>query len=73
MFKRIRFTFKIYDKVKSDSYINMIRSRISDGFTSSDPKHYGADFDLPEDHGTANMVVTDSAGNTVVTTSTINT
>lgn len=51
----------------------MIRSRISDNFTSLDPKHYGADFDLLEDHGTANMVATDSAGNAVVSTSTINT
>jgi len=28
---------------------------------------------MPESHGTANMVVTDSVGNTVVATSTINT
>jgi len=37
-----------------------------------DPKYYGADFDMPENHGTANIVVTDSLGNTVVGTSTLN-
>ncbi|XP_060862916.1 scoloptoxin SSD14-like [Metopolophium dirhodum] len=64
---------QIYDKVKSDSYIDKIRSRIFDNFTSSDPKYYGGDFDMPENHGTANMVVIDSMGNVVISTSTINT
>ncbi|XP_025200748.1 glutathione hydrolase 1 proenzyme-like isoform X1 [Melanaphis sacchari] len=64
---------RIYDKVKSDSYINSIRSKILDNFTSSDPRHYGADYDMPENHGTANIVVTDSLGNAVVATSTLNT
>jgi len=59
--------------VKSDRYINSIRNNISDSFTSSNPRYYGADYDMPENHGTANIVVTDSAGNTVVATSTINT
>jgi len=57
----------------SDDYINQIKSKISDNFTSSDPKYYGAQFYVPEDHGTANMAITDSMGNTVVCTSTINT
>ncbi|XP_027844972.1 scoloptoxin SSD14-like isoform X3 [Aphis gossypii] len=64
---------QIYNKVKSDSYIKSIQSKIFDNFTSSDPRYYGADYDMPENHGTANMVVTDSAGNTVVATSTLNT
>lgn len=59
--------------MNSDDYVNSIRRKISDDFTSSDPKHYGADFDMVEDHGTANMVAIDSAGNVVVATSTINT
>lgn len=50
-----------------------MQSKISDNFTSTDPKYYGADYYMPVDHGTANMVVTDSMGNTVVATSTINT
>ncbi|CAI6348282.1 unnamed protein product [Macrosiphum euphorbiae] len=63
---------KIYEKLSSDSYIDSIRNKISDNFTSLDPKYYGADFDMPENHGTANSVVTDSWGNTVVGTSTLN-
>ncbi|XP_060862119.1 scoloptoxin SSD14-like isoform X2 [Metopolophium dirhodum] len=62
----------IYEKISSDSYIDSIQKRISDNFTSLDPKYYGADFDMPENHGTANSVVTDSWGNTVVGTSTLN-
>lgn len=59
--------------MKSDSYIASIQSKISDNFTSFDPTYYGADFYTPDDHGTANMAVTDSMGNVVVCTSTINT
>jgi len=53
--------------------MDKIRSQIFDNFTSSDPKYYGGDFDMPENHGTANMVVIDSKGNVVISTSTINT
>lgn len=53
--------------------MDSIRDQISDNFTSLDPKHYGADFSMAEDHGTANTVVVDSMGNAVVATSTINT
>jgi len=63
---------RIYDKITSDTYIASIQNKISDKFTSLDPKYYGADFDMPENHGTANIVVTDSLGNTVVGTSTLN-
>ncbi|XP_027844957.2 scoloptoxin SSD14-like isoform X2 [Aphis gossypii] len=62
----------IYDKITNDSYIDSIRNKISDTFTSLDPKYYGADYDSSENHGTANIVVTDSNGNTVVGTSTLN-
>ncbi|KAL5244956.1 hypothetical protein ACI65C_012366 [Semiaphis heraclei] len=64
---------QIYNKVSLDSYIESIRNKILDDFTSLDPRYYGGDFYTPEDHGTANIVVTDSMGNTVVCTSTINT
>lgn len=59
--------------MKSDGYINTIRSKISDNFTSLDPKYYGADFYAPDDDGTANIALTDSMGNVVLVTSTINT
>lgn len=73
MYISIHFIFQIYSKVTSDSYISNIRSKISDNFTSLDPKYYGADFDLPVNHGTANIVAIDSMGNVVVATSTLNT
>lgn len=53
--------------------MDSIRSKISDEFTSSSPNYYGATFDTSQNHGTANIVVTDSMGNTVVATSTLNT
>lgn len=59
--------------MKSDSHVASVRAKMSDEFTSSDPKYYGADFDIPVDHGTANIVVIDSMGNAVVATSTLNT
>lgn len=57
----------------SDAYVDSVRRKISDNFTSLDPKYYGADFDIAENHGTANIAVKDSAGNVVVATSTLNT
>ncbi|KAE9545643.1 hypothetical protein AGLY_001186 [Aphis glycines] len=63
----------IYDKVKSDSYMDKIRSQILDNFTSEDPKYYGANFSIPENHGTGNLAVIDSMGNVVISTCTINT
>lgn len=65
--------FQIYEKVKSDDYIKSIQNKIFDNFTSSDPKFYGADYDITQNHGTANMAVSDAEGNTVVGTSTLNT
>lgn len=59
--------------MKSDRYINSIRKKILDNFTSLDPSYYGADFSVQEDHGTANTVIHDAEGNAVVVTSTINT
>lgn len=59
--------------MKSDAYMDGIQKKISDNFTSLDPTYYGADYYIPEDHGTANTVVIDPMGNVVVGTSTINT
>uniref|UniRef100_A0A2H8TUN5 Gamma-glutamyltranspeptidase 1 n=2 Tax=Melanaphis sacchari TaxID=742174 RepID=A0A2H8TUN5_9HEMI len=64
---------QIFNKVKSDSYIKKIQNKIFDNFTSLDPKYYGADYDMPDNHGTANLGVIDSMGNVVVCTNTINT
>lgn len=53
--------------------MDSIRNKISDNFTSSDPKYYGADFVMPDNHGTANLATIDPMGNAVVCTNTINT
>lgn len=50
-----------------------IQNKINDSYTSLDPEYYGADFGIPADHGTANVVVLDDQGNAVVATSTVNT
>ncbi|XP_050529611.1 scoloptoxin SSD14-like isoform X2 [Daktulosphaira vitifoliae] len=64
---------QIFKKIKSDQYIENIKSKINDYSTSLNPKYYGAEYDIPIDHGTANVVVLDAMGNAVVATSTINT
>ncbi|XP_050543871.1 scoloptoxin SSD14-like isoform X2 [Daktulosphaira vitifoliae] len=64
---------EIFEKIKSDEYMSKIRNKISDNFTSLDPRYYGADFAIPADHGTANVVVLDNFGNAAVATSTLNT
>lgn len=59
--------------MKSDDFIKSVQNKISDNSTSQNPKYYGADYDVSENHGTANMVVIDKNGNAVVGTSTLNT
>lgn len=63
---------KILQKVTSDIYVDGMRNKISDQFTSSDPEYYGSHSSWPEDHGTENIAVIDTNGNAVVVTSTIN-
>ncbi|XP_050430894.1 scoloptoxin SSD14-like [Adelges cooleyi] len=64
---------EIFRKIQSADYINEIQNKMNDHFTSLDPVYYGADFGIPADHGTANVVVLDALGNAVVATSTVNT
>ncbi|XP_050429822.1 scoloptoxin SSD14-like isoform X2 [Adelges cooleyi] len=64
---------QIFEKIKSDEYMKDIQNKINDSYTSLDPEYYGADFGIPADHGTANVVVLDDQGNAVVATSTVNT
>jgi len=56
----------------SPEYIAMIRSKIRDDKTSQDPREYGAHYVMPEDHGTANIVVLSPEGDAVAVTSTVN-
>lgn len=63
----------MYNHVQSDALVDMVRCKMSDTSTKTDPKFYGADFGPQVDAGTNNIVVIDSAGNVVVATSTVNT
>jgi gamma-glutamyltranspeptidase/glutathione hydrolase/leukotriene-C4 hydrolase len=54
-------------------YMTSVQNNMSDQHTSTDPKFYGAEFSLSEDHGTENIAVLDSFGNAVSVTSSINT
>lgn len=56
----------------SKSYADEIRSHIKDDKTYQDPQHYGANFSIPEDHGTAHLNVLAENGDAVSATSTVN-
>lgn len=69
-----RFTniTEILNKLQSEEFIMKTRSKILDTSTSQDPAYYGADYSVPEDHGTANIVVLAPNGDAVAVTSTVN-
>lgn len=54
-------------------YARDIRSKIEDDQTYQDYEHYGANFSLPDDHGTAHISVIAPNGDAIALTSTINT
>lgn len=60
------------DKIKSDKFINYIRTLIMDNTTRMDYQYYGGNFEVKEDHGTANMAVLAPNGDAITVTSTIN-
>ena len=45
---------------------------LPDDETDQDPSHYGADYYVPDDHGTAQISVLGPEGDAVTATSTIN-
>lgn len=53
-------------------YANDIRGLINDNLTFTDPKHYGANYTLPDDHGTAHVSIVAPNGDAVAITGTIN-
>lgn len=69
-----RFTniTEILNKLQSEEFITETRRKILDTSTSQDPKYYGANWFIPEDHGTANIVVLSQNGDAVAVTSTVN-
>ncbi|TRY70401.1 hypothetical protein TCAL_02843 [Tigriopus californicus] len=56
----------------SDTWAFESFSKINDSFTINDPEYYGADFSIPNDHGTAHCSVVSQNGDAVTVTSTIN-
>lgn len=69
------FTEDIQDlvtKLTSQSYAFETSLKINDSWTFNDPFHYGANFSLPEDHGTTHLSILAPNGDAVAVTSTIN-
>jgi gamma-glutamyltranspeptidase/glutathione hydrolase/leukotriene-C4 hydrolase len=58
--------------VTSAEIAEEIRKKINDHSTKNDPKEYGADFYLPDTHGTAHISVIAPNGDAVSATSSIN-
>nr|XP_023018346.1 glutathione hydrolase 1 proenzyme-like [Leptinotarsa decemlineata] len=63
---------KILDLLNSKEYAGIIRSRIKDDVTNSDPLYYGAESYSKINHGTAHLAVLAPNGDAVSVTSTIN-
>lgn len=60
------------DQLVDPDYANHVRSLIQDNQTYNDYKHYGGQYALTEDHGTAHIAVLSANGDAVSMTSTIN-
>lgn len=54
-------------------YAKEIRSKIEDDRTYQDYEHYGANYTVPEDHGTIHISVIAPNGDAIAVTSSINT
>ncbi|GFG33537.1 hypothetical protein Cfor_03444 [Coptotermes formosanus] len=63
---------KLLTQLTSKDYAEAVRKNISDYVTWQDPKHYGAEVMVPDDHGTAQISVLAPNGDAVSVTSTIN-
>lgn len=68
----IIITLQLLANLTSPDYATYIRSLISDNQTYNDYEHYGANFSVVEDHGTAHVSVLHENGDAVAATSTIN-
>lgn len=60
------------EKIMGDDLVKSVRAMINDDQTSQDYLHYGANFTVEPDHGTAHMNVLAANGDAVSITSTIN-
>jgi gamma-glutamyltranspeptidase/glutathione hydrolase/leukotriene-C4 hydrolase len=60
------------DKLSSEETAYNTFQKINDSCTVNDPKYYGGDFQVQEDHGTSHTSVLAPNGDAVAVTSTVN-
>merc|ERR1712203_797479 len=63
---------KIVKNLTSQQYVEEIKSKIDDSKTFSDPRHYGAEDSLTEDHGTCQHSFLSPDGDAVSVTASVN-
>jgi gamma-glutamyltranspeptidase/glutathione hydrolase/leukotriene-C4 hydrolase len=63
---------QIVKNLTSQAYVEEIRAKIDDSKTYSDPRHYGADVSLTEDHGTCQHSFIAPDGGAVSVTASVN-
>ncbi|XP_055681546.1 glutathione hydrolase 1 proenzyme-like isoform X2 [Lutzomyia longipalpis] len=63
---------QLINDLTSDEYAEQIRLKIEDTFTSQEPKDYGGNFHISEDHGTAHISLLAPNGDAVSVTSSVN-
>ncbi|XP_037041227.1 scoloptoxin SSD14-like isoform X2 [Bradysia coprophila] len=65
--------YEVFQEMLDVDFANEVRSKIEDNQTYQDYKHYGANFSVPDDHGTIHISVIAPNGDAVAVTSSINT
>ena len=68
----ILFFPQIVKELTSEEVAFETFKKINDSQTSNDPKYYGGDFQINEDHGTSHTSILAPNGDAVAVTSTIN-
>lgn len=68
----IRF-LQLVKNLTDPTFAHKIRDSIDDNRTYNSYEHYGANYTITEDHGTANIAVIAPNGDAVVITGTVNT
>ncbi|XP_037030020.1 glutathione hydrolase 1 proenzyme-like isoform X2 [Bradysia coprophila] len=65
--------YETFQQMLDPDYAQDIRSKIEDDRTYQNYEHYGANFSVPDDHGTAHISVVAPNGDAIAVTTTINT
>lgn len=72
LFGDLPFNQSFIEQFSDMKYADKLRSLININKTFNDPKHYGAEYEMEEDHGTAQISVLAANGDAVSITSSIN-